>query len=121
MKRSKLNPSPKPRLSAPAVSRLAARYERLKEQFVALGWIAQGTLLPQPPRAWRLTRKVKAKTVSVALSAEQAALYAEAIANQRRLDEIVRAMRALSEEVLQNSVPGVKKRAARTPPKSALS
>ena len=62
------------------------------------------------PHAWRLTRKVKAKTISLALSAEQALLYKEAIANHRRLETILRKMREISEEVLQKSIPGVPKR-----------
>lgn len=121
MKESKPHPLPKALLRAAAVHRHEERYERLKEQLLALGWIAQGSVLPQPPHAWRLTRKVKAKTVSLALSAEQAALYRQAIANQRRLEEVLRQMRALSEKVLQGSAVGVKKRPRPKHPKPALS
>ncbi len=84
---------------------------------MALGWIAQGSLAPQPPHAWRVTRKVRAKTVSLAVSEEQAPLYKEAIANHRRLEAVLREMRAISEEFLQTSVPGVQKRTRRIRPK----
>ncbi len=77
--------------------------------------------MPQPPRAWRLTRKVKAKTISLALSAAQADLYKEAIANHRKLETILCQMRKLSEQTLQKSVPGVQKRPRRKHPKTALS
>ena len=115
------NPPSKPELSPAAVRRLGARYQRLKEQLLDLGWIAQGSVMPQPPRAWRLTRKVKARTISLALSPAQAALYKEAIANQRHLGNILRQMRELSEQVLQKSVPGVRKRARRKHPTPTLS
>src|ERR1700736_4268360 len=107
MKESKTNRPPKAELSPGALRRLEKRYQGLKSQLPSLGWIAQGSLCPQPPHAWRLTRKVKAKTISLALSAEQAALYKKAILNHRRLEAILRKMREISEEVLQKSVPGV--------------
>ena len=107
---SKANRSPKAQLSPAALRRLQQRYHALKSQLQQLGWIAQGTVSPQLPHGWRLTRKVKAKTISLALSAEQAALYKEAIAHNRRLKTILRQMREISEKVLQQSVPGVQKR-----------
>jgi len=110
MVRTKTNQPRTAELSQAVVRRLDERYDALKTQIQQLGWIAQGSVSPQPPRAWRLTRKVKAKTVSLALSAEQAALYQEAIANHRKLELILRKMRAISEEVLQKSVAGVRKR-----------
>jgi hypothetical protein len=54
-----------------------------------LGWIAQGSLMPQLPGAWRLTRRVKAKTVSIALSEQQVFLYKSAIADHRKLEAIL--------------------------------
>jgi hypothetical protein len=105
-------------LSALTLQRLEERYRQLKAQLLELGWIAQGSLSPQPPHAWRVTRKIKAKTVSLAVSAEQAVLYRAAIANHRRLEAILREMRAVSETVLQKSVPGVQKRRSQKHPKS---
>ena len=121
MSKVELNPPPTATLSAAAVRRFEQRYQRLKDQLLELGWIAQGTLLVHPPGAWRLTRKHKAKTVTRALSAQQAALYEQAIANHRRLQTILHQMRELSEEVLQNSVPGVLKRRRQKHPKPRLS
>lgn len=121
MTRDQTNPLPKAQLSPSALRRLEARYQRLKEQLLDLGWIAHGSVMAQPPRAWRLTRKVKAKTISLGLSPAQAALYKEAIANQRKLEEILRQMRELSEQALQKSVPGVRKRGRQKHPKTVLS
>ncbi|MGI8601660.1 MAG: DUF6788 family protein [Verrucomicrobiales bacterium] len=121
MRKVEPNLRPEAQLSAAAVRRLEERYARLKQELLALGWIAQGTLLLHPPAAWRLTRKHKAKTVTLALSAQQAALYEQAIANHRKLETILRQMRELSEQVLQNSVPGVRKRGRQKHPKPRLS
>src|SRR5690348_1873173 len=95
-----------PVLSPSKLRRLQQRYHQLQAEVAQLGWIAQGSLLPNPPRAWRLTRKVRGKTVTTALSPGQA----EAIANHRRLEELLRQMRQLSEIALLGSAPGVKKR-----------
>ncbi len=121
MKKANLNLSPKASLSPAAVRGLQKRYQRLKQEVLGLGWIAQGTLLFQPPRAWRLTGKRQAKTFTLALSAQQAVLYEQAIAAHRRLESILREMRELSEKVLQNSVPGVAKRRRQKHPKTGLS
>ena len=121
MTQRQANPASQAVLSPSALGRLRERYQRLKEQLLALGWIAQGSVMPQPPRAWRLTRKVKARTVSIGLSAEQAALYKEAIANHRALEKILRQMREISERALQGCACGVKKRARRKHPQTALS
>ena len=110
----------KPTLSAAAVRQIKERYERLKTELVALGWISQGSLMRQPPNAWRLTRKIKARTVTVALSKEQTELYEQAIANHRRLEEVLRQMRELSQQVLLDSAPGVRKRPRQKHPKSPL-
>jgi len=121
MQEDKQNPSKKALLTAAALRRLEQRYRRLKEQFLELGWIAQGSVMPQLPRAWRLTRKVKAKTVSIALSEQQVPLYKAAIADHRKLEAILHQMRQISDRVLQQSVPGVRKRRRENHPKTTLS
>jgi uncharacterized protein DUF6788 len=121
MHKDKQNPLKKALLTPTALGRFQQRYRRLKEQLLELGWIAQGSVLPQPPRAWRLTRKVKAKTVSIALSEQQVPLYKAAIADHRKLEAILQQMREISDRVLQQSVPGVRKRPREKHPKTALS
>jgi hypothetical protein len=99
-----------PVLAPTELRRLQQQYRQLQAEVARLGWIAQGSLLPNPPRAWRLTRKVQGKTVTLALSAGQAQAFAQAIANHRRLEELLQQMRQLSEVALLGSAPGVKKR-----------
>ena len=121
MPKNKQNPLKKALLTPAALGRFEQRYRRLKEQLLELGWIAQGSVLPQPPRAWRLTRKIKAKTVSIALSEQQVPLYKAAIADHRKLEAILQQMREISDRVLQQSVPGVRKRRREKHPKTPLS
>jgi hypothetical protein len=121
MQEDKQNPSTRVFLTPAVLRQLKQRYRRLKERVLDLGWIAQGSLMPQPPRAWRLTRKVKAKTVSIALSEQQVPLYKAAIADHRKLEAILHQMRQISDRVLQQSVPGVRKRPRENHPKTTLS
>jgi hypothetical protein len=112
---------PEPTLTPGALRRIQRRYERLKKELFGLGWISQGSLMHTPPHAWRWTRKVNARTVTVALSEPQAALYRQAIANHRRLEQVLSEMRELSQKVLLGSVPGVRRRPRKTHPKTPLS
>jgi hypothetical protein len=86
--------------------KLERRFQSLKEELAALGWLTHGSVSPNHPGYWRWTRKVKAKTVSVALSEAQAELFREAIANHRKLESILHELRAISQEVLLKSAPG---------------
>jgi hypothetical protein len=112
---------PEPTLTAAEVRRIQRRYEQLKKELLGLGWICQGSLLHAPPHAWRWTRKVHAKTVTLALSEPQAELYRQAIANHRRLEQLLSEMRDLSQKVLLGSVPGVRRRPRKNDPKMPLS
>jgi len=90
---------------------LQARYQRCKDQLAALAWVSEGSVTPNnSPGTWRWTRKVKAKTVSVALSAAQAEAFQAAIAQHRHLERLIKEMRALSQQVLLHSFPGPKRR-----------
>jgi hypothetical protein len=86
--------------------KLEGRFRALKEEIATLGWLTHGSVSPNHPGYWRWTRKVKAKTVSVALSEAQAELFRQAIANHRKLEAILQEMRAISQEVLLKSDPG---------------
>jgi uncharacterized protein DUF6788 len=108
-------------LSPGELQRFEQRYKKLLEKVSQLGWIAQGSLMHKPPKAWRLTRKIKAKTVTTALSKAQADLFTQAIANHRRLEQLTQQMREISQIVLLGSAPGVKKRPREKHPKTPLS
>src|SRR5271169_4656873 len=94
---------------------LERRHRVLMKELAGLGWLTDGSVTPNHPGSWRWSRKVKAKTVSVSLSAPQAELFKSAIATHRRLEAILRELRAISQEVLLNSAESVRRKStART-------
>ena len=70
-------------------SSLQAEYDRLRVRLGQLGWISHGYVQDRGPGAggpsYQWTRKVRAKTVSVALSKEQDQALKEAIENWRQV------------------------------------
>lgn len=92
----------------------AQTYERLRTRLAQVGWISQGYVQDRGPGAggpcYQWTRKVKAKTVSVALSREQYEWLREAIANWRTVQQILRDMQRLSRQVLFATVPNPPRR-----------
>jgi hypothetical protein len=89
---------------------LEKRHRVLTKELAALGWLTDGSVTPNHPGCWRWTRKVRARTVQVSLSAAQAELFKSAIANHRRLEAILREIRAISQEVLLNSAESVRQK-----------
>ena len=92
----------------------AAQYQRLVDQLRSLGWISEGHVQNRGPGAggpcYQWTRKIKGKTVSVALSKEQFEWLKEAIDNWKALKKILQQMQRLSREELFKTVPGTKHR-----------
>jgi hypothetical protein len=89
-------------------------YARLRGRLAKVGWISQGYAQDRGPGAggpcYQWTRKVKAKTVSVALSKEQYQALQQAIENWRELQEILKRMQALSRQVIFETLPGPPRR-----------
>ena len=89
-------------------------YARLREQLSQTGWISQGYVQDRGPGAggpcYQWTRKVKGKTVSVALSQEQYQWLKEAIENWKKLQETLKEMQLLSRQVLFETLPNPKRR-----------
>jgi hypothetical protein len=89
-------------------------YARLREQLAHIGWISEGYVQDRGPGAggscYPWTRKVKGKTVCVALSQEQYHWLKEAIANWRTVQQTLRRMQQLSREELFASVPEPRRR-----------
>ena len=100
-------------LSATQITALRKRLESCKTQILALDWVTQGSLSQSPQGNWRWTRKVKAKTVTVALSDQQVELFRRAIDDHRKLEKLIDQMRAISQQVLLNSVEGPARRKRR--------
>jgi cyclopropane fatty-acyl-phospholipid synthase-like methyltransferase len=97
-----------------AASSRQKQYARLRAQLAHLGWISEGYVQDRGPGAggacYPWTRKVKGKTVCVALSKEQYEWLQQAIANWRALQKTLRQMQRLSREELFASVPGPPRR-----------
>lgn len=94
---------------------LGAEYERVKARVAEVGFICEGSLVERfvpcgkpncrctdPAKLhgpyWQLSWKRAGRTVSRRLTAEEARLYREWIANRRQLEALVKEMRAISTE-----------------------
>ena len=101
-------------MSEDEMKKFNKRCQELAKELGRFTLLSQGSVMSQPPSAWRWTRKVSGKTVSRGLSSEQAALMKEAISNQRKLDAIIDEMRAVSQKIIF-AMP--RKPQSSTPPK----
>ncbi len=92
----------------------AAVYKRLRTRLAKVGWISEGYVQDRGPGAggpcYQWTRKVKGKTVSVALSRKQFEWLREAIINWRTVKQTLREMQRLSRRVLFATVPNPPRR-----------
>ena len=86
------------------------RYQKLKEELAQIGWIALGTLLERglpgqggPRYQW--SRRAGGKTVTLALSLEQYQWMENAVANQRRVWDILIEMQQITAEYMIANLP----------------
>ena len=93
---------------------LEAEYGRLRAGLAGAGWISQGYVQDRGPGAggpcYQWTRKVKGKTVSVALSKEQYDALRQAIENWRELQATLQRMQAISRQVIFGTLPDTRRR-----------
>lgn len=91
-----------------------ARYAPLRARLARTGWISEGYVQDRGPGAggpcYQWTRKVKGKTVSVALSQEQFESLAKAIAEWRQVQATLKEMQRLSRQVLFEMLPHPQRR-----------
>jgi len=96
------------------VAQIEADYAQLRTRLAKVGWISQGYAQDRGPGAggpcYQWTRKVKAKTVSVALSREQYEALKQAIENWHQVQEILRLMQTLSRQVIFETLPSPPRR-----------
>lgn len=97
-------------------------YRQLQDQLRQTSWISQGTVVARPLIRRRQGRnvkkgpyylwtcKVRGQTVCVALSQAQYQVLAQAITAQRRLQQTLNRMHALTLKTILKKVPGVRKR-----------
>ena len=88
---------------------IQGEYARLRARLGRLGWISQGYVQNRGPGAggpcYQWTRKVKGKTVSVALSEEQYQALQAAITHWKETQGILQQMQTLSREVIFGTLP----------------
>jgi virulence-associated protein VapD len=94
--------------------RLTAHYRQLQRQLSRIGYLSQGSVLERTPTQqgsrYIWTRKVLAKTITVALSKEQYHWLRQAVTNQREMERIVSEMQKLSRKILFQTIPGPPRR-----------
>jgi len=110
--------SEKAPFSASSLRQLRAAYRRMEKTLAQQPWLVQGSVnvvAPKTPGAnvtYTWTRKVRAKTVTVALSEAQAEAFRAAIAANRQVEETLARLREVSQTALLEGVPGVSRRPA---------
>ncbi len=91
-----------------------AAYGDLVKELSRTSWISEGYVQDRGPGAggpkFQWTRKVKGKTVSVALSQEQFEWLRTAIENWKRMQDLLRRMQILSRQVLFTTLPEPRRR-----------
>ena len=91
-----------------------AVYDELVKELSRTSWISEGYVQDRGPGAggpkYQWTRKVKGKTVSVALSQQQYEWLRTAIENWKRTQELLRKMQILSRQVLFTTLPEPRRR-----------
>jgi len=95
-------------------AKIDTQYAQLRARLAKLGWISQGYAQDRGPGAggpcYQWTRKVKGKTVSVALSDQQYEALKQAIENWRQAQAILERMQTLSREVIFGTLPNPPRR-----------
>jgi len=87
-------------LNAQQIQCLEVRYRELAAELASFDSLSQGSVMPNGSQAWRWTRKVGGKTVSLGLSSEQALKMKQAIANHRRLKQIIDEMGEITNKII---------------------
>src|SRR5437867_6749825 len=90
------------------------QYAQLRHHLAQSGWISEGYVQDRGPGAggpcFQWTRKVKGKTVSVALSQQQFQALDAAIRNWRLAQSLLKEMQRLTREEIFTQLPGTKRR-----------
>jgi uncharacterized protein DUF6788 len=89
-------------------------FETLARQLASIDWISEGYVQNRGPGAggpcFQWTRKVRGKTVSVALSELQFEALDQAIQNWRLTQNLLKRMQQLSREEIFTQLPGIARR-----------
>jgi hypothetical protein len=96
------------------LSQLESRYATLQRELAHIGYLSHGSVYRRPAgqsgNRFTWSTKVKAKTVSLALSEEQADWLEKAIAEHRRVKKLLEEMRRLSRQIMRARFPDTDRR-----------
>lgn len=100
---------------ANSITALQREYDRLRRRLSQLGWISQGSVQDRTRRkgggmGYQWTRKVAAKTVTVALTKEQFIEMRQAVANYRQLRQLLKEMEKVSRSIIFQTTPHTARR-----------
>jgi uncharacterized protein DUF6788 len=100
--------------NTPSLASWRRQYAALRDPLTKVGWISEGYVQDRGPGAggpcYQWTRKIKGKTVSVAMSKEQYEWLRAAIIQWRQLQATLQKMQRLSRQVLFETIPGPPRR-----------
>ena len=108
--------SNKARFSAAVRRDLQAAYRALVRTVRRRPWLVQGSVNVVAPKSlsasvtYTWTRKVRAKTATVALSRQQLVAFRKAVEANRQIEAALNRLRQVSQVALLDEVPGVTKR-----------
>ena len=101
-------------MSSAELAQLEARHAALRQQLAKVGHLSQGSVYRRPAgmsgNRFTWSTKIKAKTVSLALSEDQADWLEKAIAEHRRVKKILTEMHRLSRQIMRQSFPDTERR-----------
>jgi hypothetical protein len=95
---------------ADSISSMQRQYDQLRQRLSLLGWISQGSVQDRTNRkgggvGYQWTRKVAAKTVTVALTQEQFSKMRQAVANYQQLRLLLKKMEKVSRSIIFQTEP----------------
>ncbi len=100
--------------TSPSPNTLERQYERLRAQLAQVGYLSKGSVVERAPgrpgSRYQWTTKVKARTVSLTLSAEQSLWLKAAVANQRKVERLLQQMHRLSRKIMRRKFPNETRR-----------
>ena len=94
---------------------LKSQYRRLRQSLARIGYISQGSVQQRSVAAsgrsgYQWTRKVAAKTVSLALSPAQFKAMQQAVSNERNLWKTIQEMERVSRRIIFLCAPDTRRR-----------
>lgn len=96
-------------MASPSLAALEKRYAALRQRLSTIGYVSHGSVYRrpagQPGARFTWSSKVKNKTVSLALSEEQADWMDKAIAEHRELKAVLTEMHRISRQVMRLRFP----------------